>query len=332
VDAHETCDVDGWCRIDLPVDGLRSVWGASRDDVWIGATDAVVHWDGKGWSKYVLPSAAPEVIVSLAGAGSADVDALAVDGTGTHSPALWHWDGHAWTLAPFASVDGSQTTLRTVWVSAAGERWVSGDTDTSLVAFHGDGADWSKEVMFGGWHSNQPNSFVPFLRGMWGGSTNDLWFTGGYNGVTLFRREGTTWTYYGGVGYDEILHAAWGSAAYDVWAVGGYLRNTEGPLSARMYHFDGGAWNLIDLGEAFFDTRELSCVYGSAADDVWASGAVDPDLLHWDGTAWSLAHRGGAYGLFVGLWTDGHDVIAVSNADSLGEDIHGSAIVRHSTP
>ena len=194
-------------------------------------------------------------------------------------------------------------------------RWVAGQDDGLLVALRDDGAAWSKQTIDGAWCTLSSNSYPSIQRGVWGSSKDDVWFTGGHDGPTLFRNRKGTWTQRAATLREEDLHAVWGSAADDVWAVGGgYLGATEGPHQGLALHFDGAAWTSSPLPVDGGPTRELSCVYGSGPRDVWAGGWVDPDILHWDGAAWSLAHHDSVSGSLLGIWTDGREVFAVGAA------------------
>ncbi len=101
------------------------------------------------------------------------------------------------------------------------------------------------------------------------------------------------------------LHAIWASSSSDVYVVGAV---------ATIAHFDGGAWSLVDGGNA----SSFSDVWGTSSSDVFAVGSsLDVEqsnlVYHFDGTSWTdqdapeIGHLESVHG------TSATDVFAAGN-------------------
>jgi hypothetical protein len=194
-----------------------------------------------------------------------------------------------------------------LWVGSGNEVWIT-DANGSTTRIAGtffDEQDWFKRY-----------------RHLWGFAPNDLWAT--TDGPGAEHYDGLVWTSTPLPPNLEAVRAFWGAATSNVWAVG-VATGTSGPESA-MLHWDGRAWSRAMLpADAAATANGLAAVWGSVADDVWATGAgVGPGaaaLLHFDGNAWQIAPnppnaKGGAWtGVFGSA---ANDVWIVSDAGAIG--------------
>jgi hypothetical protein len=102
------------------------------------------------------------------------------------------------------------------------------------------------------------------------------------------------------------LWGVWGVAADDVWTVGGdgFMRP---PV---MCHYDGSAWEVVDLPGTDTMSRALFKIWGVDANDIWAVGHRGL-IFHWDGSDWTEQTSGTSLDL-ISLWGTGPDnVLAV---------------------
>ena len=82
-----------------------------------------------------------------------------------------------------------------------------------------------------------------------------------------------------------------------------------------MLHWNGMSWSDVNSGTA----NDLSAVWGTATDDVWATGNWGV-AWHWDGGSWTQTLTGTDAPL-NGVWVDSH-----GTARAVGQ---GGAILRH---
>jgi hypothetical protein len=301
---------DGWTAESVPTTtSLHDVWGVAADDVWAVGDETTVHWGGLAWIEHAAPvgigalrgvhGAATDDVWAVGDAGTVlrwngaqwdrvsgpavvdltDVWVARADDVWVTGPAIYHWDGVAWTTA-FVHPDGGR--MRAVWGAGADDVTAVGEGG---VVAHWNGHDWAMQRQTGD-------------LGDLFGADGRLYVGGEIPAPTamLLTREHATWT-------EEKpppsgpLHAVWGSAPDDVW-----LAADDG----AVLHWDGVAWTSEVIAS------QLTTVWGSAPDDVWAGGFVD-GLRHWNGDAWSPD----AAITLAALWGTGpDDVWAVGGASA----------------
>jgi hypothetical protein len=105
-----------------------------------------------------------------------------------------------------------------------------------------------------------------------------MWVVGQRDGATpVVHFDGTSWRELAAP--PIAAHAIWASGESDVYAAGDGL-----------VRWEGAGWTAVDLGSA-----EVTDVWGSAPDDVWAITTVPPapgpyfpsHLFHFDGASWA---------------------------------------------
>ncbi len=214
--------VAGWVQPPgLPSDwNAHWVWGASVDEVWVvgddfpGRTPLLGRWNGSGWERFPV---AIRDLARVAGSGPNDVWVYGDE------PDDWilHWDGTAWSVPP--GVPSGARCVGGIWVAGPNDLWLAGcqgfgpgaDIYNSIV--HWDGANW-REAYVEPWFDGG----VPYIDGLWGCRSNDLWAVGYPN--LLIHWDGTKWTKTV-LPRDQVVGtieftAAWGTCDGDVWAVG----------------------------------------------------------------------------------------------------------------
>ncbi len=147
--------------LDMPMNYLSSIWGASPNDVWAvggGGTynDRLQHYDGTTWSAY---NKEPINVggFALFGFGADDVWIGGQAGWGWHGAALWHYNGVEWSQNFVYSVEGAKTAeVQDLWGIGSTDLYASGVIsfyDGSNEIFRGfllhyDGKQW-REVIRG---------------------------------------------------------------------------------------------------------------------------------------------------------------------------------------
>jgi hypothetical protein len=305
-----------WTRVSSPSPGryagLNAVSAVGANDVWAagwierfheGATvirPMMLHWDGRTWSRIVLPVDDPrlEGVVLTGVSADAPDDAWAV-GYAFDSPAVprpaaaVHWDGKTWRSVP-VPLAGSYDSLRGVWANSVSDAWAVGSTDVNgghyvvTVTLHWNGESWKRI------HSPNPARGNDVLTAVSGDASGGAWAVGdagNHRGRTLAMRwvDGH-WKAFPTprVGKFPELDGVSADEPDDAWAVGG-----SGPsLQPLILHWDGSSWSKAHAPSEGIG----SIAYGVAAittDDALAVGEWDveffrskPLLLVWNGTSW----------------------------------------------
>lgn len=314
--APQLCSPDGWCwSSPLPQSSFPSdVWGTSANDIWVvGSSGPILRWDGSAWS--TVPSPDDRAFLDAVwGSGPNDVWAVgagplpdtnlwgpvegpmaATDSSGVAYGMFWdgpwastilRWNGSAWS-----KVRTGTGSLHDVWGSGPNDVWVvGGNNDTGEgTILRWDGSAWTE--------SSSPEGR---LWGVWGSSPDDVWAVGELG--KILHWNGSAWSNVpSGTGGD--LKAVWGSGPNDVWAVG--------PASTIL-RWNGSVWSGMEIPTTPLVPASpeqpgvagwLNGVWGSASNDVWATGTSGA-ILRWNGSLWSSMSSGTTNGL-GGVWGSG---------------------------
>lgn len=268
-----------WIAVPAPVDtGLGAIWGASARDVWaVGASGAILHFDGAAWSDAspVSPRIAADLL-AIRGLSPRNVWAVGRDGLAAH------FDGDVWSIVP---TDSQEPWIGVwpfapddVWIAgAAGIRrwngaafaelgpkaavtalWASGPNNVYLVTnkeiIHFDGREFSVQTIRS---SDQ-------LNAVWGTDPEHVWTIG----FSTTRRPG-----FGAVDKDghwtfeaapprAFYFALWSNDSRELWA---------GANVASIFHNSQGKWcrEYIMMAEG----AAVTGFWGATHADVWAVGA-----------------------------------------------------------
>jgi hypothetical protein len=99
---------------------LFSLWGSGPGDVWaVGASGAVLHWDGAAWA---TQAAAGVDVNTVWGLGPGDLWLVSANGV------VLHGDGETWAR----SDTGAATNLVGLWGSPSAGLWAVGAGGTAL--------------------------------------------------------------------------------------------------------------------------------------------------------------------------------------------------------
>ncbi|MBX3211150.1 MAG: hypothetical protein KF850_03890 [Labilithrix sp.] len=226
---------------------LRTIWGTSPSDIWIGGEPFFRNSSNEsGWRSVVVDGGTSWARVT------------------TTMPSTW------------TDLVSGDNTIWAIWGSGAGDVWVVG------AASYGVPASGSKVMHSNGASSSTDDPEIPdwtaldtqsssALYAIWGSGPGDVWIVG---------ERGTIRHYAGGdaqLGSVEsptssTLRAVWGSGPKDVWAVGD---------DGTILHYDGTAWTLSTGSFPPGEKPNLHGVWGSGPNDVWAVG--DGIVMHFAG-------------------------------------------------
>jgi len=141
-----------------------------------------------------------------------------------------------------------------------------------------------------------PGSFQILMFGLWGSSTHDVYAVGHNNTLgpgSAFHYNGSkwqeiklSWTEGGPIQNGFDLFGLYGFNSNDIYAVGDNISYNDSDHkftdSSLIIHFNGQQWNVVDIPKH----EMLTCVSGSAPNDVWAGGSRG-SIYHYNGVTWS---------------------------------------------
>jgi hypothetical protein len=284
---------------------VTQLWMISSIDGWLVIdNNQLMHWDGTSWTGGVAGSLTYNSIWAsgpgdlwLATASGlqrrfADVTPFPQGGTfmtvvwgrgpddvwvarGAGAPAIFHWDGTAWTdrspppVAPFGGFSGTGAFgAAAFWGASSNDVWAAGEVSfpsgavTSTAALmHWDGASWTLDPI-----STDPALAGHQLTAAWGSSAQNVWAVGGINGPVVLRYDGHSWQQVDDPLFAGAFTSVWGTCGADVW-VGGTVAGL--PSTGVLLHHDGVAWSRESLTS---DT--VNCISGVSADDFWVGGST----------------------------------------------------------
>jgi hypothetical protein len=148
--------------LDMPVNYIGSMWGASPNDVWaVGPAgtenDRLLHYDGAKWSTYKkepINCAAN----ALFGFSADNVWMGGQAGWGEHGAGIWHYDGIEWSQNFIYDIEGSYTAaVMDMWGTNPNDLYASGvisffdgkTDDFRGFVLHFDGRRWQETVRVG---------------------------------------------------------------------------------------------------------------------------------------------------------------------------------------
>ena len=101
------------------------------------------------------------------------------------------------------------------------------------------------------------------------------------------------------------------------------MRQGVGVNDGTVLHWDGNAWSSVTNPMSGTQNSDLSSVWGSGLNDVWAVGNPGGTIVHWNGSAWSSV-TSTMNGTQMGVWGSGpNDVWAV------GVGVNGGTILHY---
>lgn len=177
-----------------------TVVATSRDNAWaLGGSDlsggnrttqhpVAVHWNGKAWSGYALPSGISSSIIAASAPAASDV--WAVTWLGGY---ILHWNGKHWAVAKRLAGSGpGGPQLTGVVALSATNVWVFGGSGYigGFGTWHYNGKTWSE------WGRNAVNISVGSAV-----SAKSIWAVGGPSdpATAIVHFNGTTW---------QLMHAS----------------------------------------------------------------------------------------------------------------------------
>lgn len=173
---------DGWAPLDLGVDVplLNWVFGFGPDDIFmVGDDGAIVHWDGRAFTRQTSPT--DQALWGVWGAARDDVYAVGGDPFPGGAPTVLHYDGAAWSTVDLPDLTRANVfAFFKVWGSGPSDVWVVGQRGAVL---HWDGSAWT-EVLIGTGED---------LISVWGTGPDRIAVVGGRGNGWLFTFDGEEW-------------------------------------------------------------------------------------------------------------------------------------------
>jgi hypothetical protein len=255
------CKTPGWSSMTAPSGfTFGSVWASGLGDAYIGISPVgadlvgMLHYDGTQWSKLDVqpPVIMGSHVTSIWGTSPTDIYAV-------NDASLSHFDGMSWQKDV-----GPKAPMTSVW-GANGRLYVAG-----------------------------PGGFVAYFDGTWHKSTaivgamplptyKAVWTDGSRAYAVGVIMNGTATT--GAIGYfdgNAWTATAWAKPLYGVWSA--YAVGDGNASSSTILDLSAG--NATgDPGAASLPIADLTSIWGSAPDDVFACGRKGT-IFHY-GTTWT---------------------------------------------
>jgi hypothetical protein len=128
---------------------LRSVDGASANDVWAVGEGNIVHWDGINWTQVASPVAGDLYGISALASNDIWIAGNWFHNSRTETLTL-HYDGSTWAVVPSANAGDANNRLSAVEAIAPNDVWAvgshydfPGSFTYSNLAIHWDGTQWT---------------------------------------------------------------------------------------------------------------------------------------------------------------------------------------------
>ena len=199
---------------------------------------------------------------------------------------------------PYASALLGVDSVSPTNVWAVGLTWAPSSGIQRTLTEHWNGTSWS--VVTSANASASDNA----LRSVSAISDHDIWAVGSYSMVSgsisrslIEHWNGSVWSVVTapdppGPGGSDLM-AVKAFPDNNVWAVGTY-DDANGRKQTFALHWGGNAWTTVPSPNVGSASNWLLGVDGTADDNVWAAGYLDPGdgspfqtlTLHWDGSSW----------------------------------------------
>jgi len=245
---------------------LEDVWVGEPKNVYVVGSGGMWRFDGKAWSKEVLPAGVTQVD-AVWGTGSGNVFAVA-------SPNILHYNGSKWTKK--TPVFGA--SLRAVWGSGPKNVLVIGNDWFKVggkgIALRYNGATWTKEKV----------PTYEYLYDVWVDKSGEAFAVGGSpfsKSTTILRYSKSKWTSMMSAGV-WALTTVWGSGPSDVFAAG---TTGGGSNPGTVLHFNGVSWKALTgipapSGNSFYD------IWGTGPSNVYLVRSFG-SIVHFNGKTFS---------------------------------------------
>jgi hypothetical protein len=173
------------------------------------------------------------------------------------------------SLAPFEVVfEDQRASLLSIWSDGADDVWVVGGEDRSgapddlgPIVKHYDGSEWTEL------DTGERELDLWWVHGFAGGPI----YIGGSGGAILRYQDSDSAPERMETPGIGTVFGLWGATADDVWAVGGTPGGASGGFA---WHYDGSAWNEIEVPADIADEGTIWKISGRAPDDIWMSGTL----------------------------------------------------------
>ncbi|AKU99837.1 Glycosyl hydrolase, BNR repeat protein [Labilithrix luteola] len=290
------CSADGWCRTQLPTDGvdLTAVWSFASNDAIAATASQLIHWDGAAWSAVDAPDA--EGLTSLWATTPNDLWGVAQYGYRlVHGTRAAIGEPFAWSRIDFDP--GTSPSLEVIRGDGPNDLWIYGTRFGSHYLRHGvlsvppDAPGAGPTLK---WTTIPINdSSFRILNSFWPMADKSVWIAGMMSG-DLFGSgvvlRGAPTDIANKYSWSQLLTTAnAGSAALDavwqassgpIWTIGAGGTNFRGVADT-----DGSVqWTEVPSNA----TTSMRGIWGSSESDVWVVGRAGA-VRHWDGTSWKIS-------------------------------------------
>lgn len=272
----------------------QAVSAVSPTEAWAVGDDAIVHWDGQGWTEVDHPASD----YALTG-----VAALAPDDVWVVSPAgVLHWDGTEWRGSPSGPSGGPRTTDLAIFGSRPDDVWLVGDP-----LEHWDGTQWkafptpdafdTDDADNAGdeesWLAASPDGAV------WAVGAKSRWVDGEpkpqVGAIQRWSDRGWQSTRVPALRRQFLFNTVTATSRVDAWAAASTPGAPGGEvLTSVIERWDGRRWTVTPANlpaSPELIVARVEDVAASSGGSAWAVGKsfvseYEPLLLRWNGRRW----------------------------------------------
>jgi len=91
-------DGRAWTMTSLGNVTVRAIWGSAPGDVWaVGDGGAILHWNGRAWSRSQAPPPVRADLIAVNGCSATEAYVIGQSDDEGRPPALLRWNGQLWT-------------------------------------------------------------------------------------------------------------------------------------------------------------------------------------------------------------------------------------------
>lgn len=295
----------GWALIPAPFDA-QQMSGTAEGAVYAAAPGAMYLYvlDGGVLAPMETPTGR---LTDIAANRTDRAIAVASPAGFFASPALWAWDGSAWTDESFSSVRDVTVIGGELYAIAGGTiRRFDGPANWPTIDTVGGGYGLTGLSGSELWYANLANAVhrtpsvttqtvLSFpIRDLWQASTTFIVAVGLDGHIAHYN--GSTWTDVTSPTTGTLTNV-WGRSATEVYAWSPF----------KVLRYDGTSWTVF-----YEPGATITGVWSGGPDDVFVTSAAG--VSHWDGMGWSPVDSGSAFGAHA--ITGVGDALMIGNADS----------------
>lgn len=242
----------------------------AANNVWlVGDKGNFYNWNGSSWVYYNVT--ATNAFYGVSCGSTTDCHAVG-DRVNSNTPALYDWNGSAWTRNTGAT-NANGTNLKSVSCTSASNCWGVGDNSNGAIFYRWNGSGWAGSTVI----------LLAFpYKGVFCNSASDCWAVGANN--IFARYDGISWSNYITTLPSAQYNGIYCNSTTDCWAVGNV--NSSRDLIVR---WNGTSWSRDSSNPTpVANLNAVSCI---SPTNCWAVGKASSGgnavFVQYNGSTWA---------------------------------------------